>query len=236
MITRRERLRQATIDEIKTIAWDLMQTGPITINKITQEMGMTAPAFYGYFKSRDQLMEQLVLDSLDSFHKALQEAMDSGPSDISQQLINTLLGYREWAVANPVAFGLFAGKKVSGIDPASQSFSEKTEIGYRIFFNLFDRAWQKSLITIPQTLVLPLAYKQHLLKIKNNLGISFPEEMIHSIIQIMALIHGLISMELSSRFGHMIEDSANIFKFQVITALAQMGLSNATIKKINKKN
>jgi len=226
MITRRERLRQATIDEIKTIAWDLMQIqGSITVNQITQQMGMTAPAFYGYFKSRDQLMEQLVMDSLDSFHQAIKTARDGGPSDISQQVINILLGYREWAIANPMAFGLFAGKKIFGMDSTSQRFSEKTEKGYHIFFNLFDKAWRLSLITIPQTLVLPLPYKKQMLKIKNIHGLSSPEEVIHHIIQVMALVHGLISLELSARFDHMIEDSAAIFKFQIVSALDQMGFS-----------
>jgi len=52
------------------------------------------------------------------------------------------LGYREWAIANPIAFELFAGKKVSEFDPVSETISATAEKGYKILFNLFDSAWQ----------------------------------------------------------------------------------------------
>lgn len=226
MIPRRERLRQATIDEIKTIAWQLLQThGTITINSITQQMGMTAPAFYSYFKSRDQLMEHLIMASLDSFHGALRTARDkASSSDIPLQMIHTLLGYREWAVTNPIAFGLFAGKKVYGFDPVSETISATAEKGYQILFNLFDRAWQKSLITLPKLMVLPLPYKQQMLKIGRAYGLSSPEELIHLIVHTLALVHGLISLELSARFNPVIEDGSGLFKFQILTALDHMGL------------
>jgi AcrR family transcriptional regulator len=226
MIPRRERLRQTTIDEIKTIAWELLKThGAITINRITQQMGMTAPAFYSYFKSRDQLMEHLIMDSLDSFQGALIAARDRAPaSDIPLQMIHTLLGYREWAVANPIAFGLFAGRKVYGFDPVSQTISATAQKGYRILFDLFDTAWQKSLIQLPKSPVLPLPYKQQMLNLGRTYGLSSPEELIHFIVQTLALVHGLISLELSSRFTPVIEDGSVLFKFQILTALDPLGL------------
>jgi AcrR family transcriptional regulator len=226
MIPRRERLRQATIDEIKNIAWKLLQThGTLTISTITGQMGMTAPAFYSYFKSRDQLMEHLIMDSLNSFHGALRTARDRAtPSDIPLQMIHTLLGYREWAVANPIAFGLFAGTKVYGFDPASQTIFTTAEKGYQILFDLFDKAWQSCLIRLPKLPVLPLPYKQQMLKLKDLYGLSFPEELIHWVIQTLALVHGLISLELSARFTPVIDDGDGLFKFQILTALGHIGL------------
>ncbi len=171
-------------------------------------------------------MEDLIMDSLFSFHHGLKDARDRiDPSNISSQVMHTLLGYREWAIANPIAFGLFAGRQVYGFDPLNQSISSTAEKGYQILFNLFDRAWQKSLIAIPQSLVLPLPYKRQMLKISQAYGLSSPEELIHLVIQILALVHGLISMELSARFDLVVEDGSGLFRFQVITALAQMGLS-----------
>lgn len=226
MIPRRERLRQATINEIKTIAWELIQThGTFTIKQITQQMGMTAPAFYSYFKSRDQLMEYLILGSLDSFHGALITARDRGTSsDIPLQVMHTLLGYREWAIANPIAFGLFAGRQVYGFDPVSEKISAAAEKGYHILFNLFDRAWQKSLIKLPKLPVLPLSYKKQMLHLGRTYGLTSPEELIHLVIQTLSLVHGLISLELSARFNPVIQDGSGLFKFQMITALDHMGL------------
>ena len=47
--TRRERLREATLDEIKTIAWRQIATQgapSLSLRAIAREIGMTAPALY----------------------------------------------------------------------------------------------------------------------------------------------------------------------------------------------
>jgi AcrR family transcriptional regulator len=49
---RRERVRQATVEEIKAVARAQMAaegTAGVTLRAIAREMGMTAPALYRYF-------------------------------------------------------------------------------------------------------------------------------------------------------------------------------------------
>jgi len=57
--TRRERLRTATVAEIKDLARRLLKAGgpqSISLRAIARDMGMTAPAIYRYFPSLDQLV------------------------------------------------------------------------------------------------------------------------------------------------------------------------------------
>src|SRR5258708_37446292 len=62
---RRERLRAETRAEIKNVALVLMASGgpdAITLRAIAREMGMTANAIYGYFRTRDDLATTLFND------------------------------------------------------------------------------------------------------------------------------------------------------------------------------
>src|SRR5918999_3309057 len=76
-LPRRERVRQATAEEIKSVARAQMAaegTAGVTLRAIAREMGMTAPALYRYFGSREELVTALVIDAYD----ALADAMAAG--------------------------------------------------------------------------------------------------------------------------------------------------------------
>ena len=65
-VTRRERARAATIDEIKHTALDLMReqrTTDVRFTDIARVMGMTPPALYRYFADRDELLTVLIADA-----------------------------------------------------------------------------------------------------------------------------------------------------------------------------
>ena len=84
MQTRRERVRHAAIDEIKSLAWDIAHKKGIedvTIHAITKRMGMTPPAFYSYFKGRDELMRSLLYDTYEAYQQTMEAARDSIPEE-----------------------------------------------------------------------------------------------------------------------------------------------------------
>jgi quinol monooxygenase YgiN len=63
----RERLRTHVRDDVKRIALrQLAEGGPptLSVNAIARELGVSGPALYRYFKSRDDLLTELVLDAL----------------------------------------------------------------------------------------------------------------------------------------------------------------------------
>jgi len=69
----RDRVRAATVEEIKDTARGLLVAdGPeaVSLRAIGREMGMTAPALYRYFGSRDELLTRLIVDAYDSLGAA----------------------------------------------------------------------------------------------------------------------------------------------------------------------
>ena len=80
MLSRRERLRAETTEEIKAIALKLMASGgpdAIALRAIAREMGMTAGAIYGYFPTRDDLVTTLINDVYTSLVEKAEAARDA---------------------------------------------------------------------------------------------------------------------------------------------------------------
>lgn len=229
MTTRRERVRQAAIQEIKSTAWEIINeqgTADVTIHGIAKRMGMTPPAFYSYFKNRDELMQGLVLDSYDSYHQALKTARDSVPKEhIGRQIMAIYTGYREWAVTNPVSFGLFAGREVPGFNPPEKKIIQKAETSIKIFIVAYQNAWQQGLLKIPaHASPLPEAYRTQLSTYKSLFETQIPEELLDIIIHIGCLSHGIISMEISGRHQHLIKDLSQLYLHQISNELRQIGI------------
>jgi AcrR family transcriptional regulator len=87
-VTRRDRLRAATMEEITATARRLLvEQGPeaVSLRAIAREMGMTAPGLYRYYSSRDELLRYVIAEMFrelaGDIHRAIAEAVPSqGPT------------------------------------------------------------------------------------------------------------------------------------------------------------
>jgi len=229
MQTRRERVRQAAIDEIKSIAWEIAREHgmeDVTVNGIARRMGMTAPAFYSYFKSRDELIRELVIEAYQSFRHTLIIARDSVPeSDIAGRIYQVFIAYREWAVTNASMFGLFAGKPVVGFESPDPVVIEEADQVYGVFLMLYEEAWQKGIIKTPGEKVdLPDGYVSDLKKVCEQRSLSFSVELLNLFVKNALLVHGMISMELSGRFSDLATDRSAFYQFQILDILKDFGI------------
>jgi len=116
--TRRERVRAATIDEIKETALRLMHstgTTDLKFSEIARAMGLTAPALYRYFADSDALLTELVVDAFDDLGAAVAAARDDVPDhDLWGRLLAVAQAYRAWASSEPQRFALILGMPVPG--------------------------------------------------------------------------------------------------------------------------
>jgi AcrR family transcriptional regulator len=119
--SRRERLRAETTEEITATALALLAEGgpdAVTLRAIAREMGMTAGAIYGYFPTRDDLINRLITDVYASLVDAVEAARDARPpDDVGGRIVAWGQALREWSVANPAGFRLVYGDAVPGYRP-----------------------------------------------------------------------------------------------------------------------
>lgn len=147
-LSRRERARAATIDEIKETATRLMAeqgTTDLRFSDIAREMGMTAPALYRYFADRDELLTALIADTYDELGRVVATARESVLADDTWgRFLAIAEAYRSWAKHEPVRFALILGMPVPGY--AAPDDGPTTEAAIRamsqlkqIFFHAAER-------------------------------------------------------------------------------------------------
>src|SRR4030095_17139404 len=115
---RRERVRQATVEEIKAVARAQMAaegTAGVSLRAIAREMGMTAPALYRYFGSRDDLVTALVTDAYDALADAMEAAVAAVPAGRHADRVRAAFGaFRAWGIEHPTEFALIFGSPIPG--------------------------------------------------------------------------------------------------------------------------
>src|SRR4051795_3818353 len=120
--TRRDRLRADTVREIKDTARRVLveQGGDgFALRAIAREMGMTAPALYRYFDSRENLVEHVVADLYDELCAHLESARDDAdPATPPVQLLACSRAFRRWAITHHQEFGLLFGSAGDGVVPS----------------------------------------------------------------------------------------------------------------------
>lgn len=108
--TRRERLREQTLAEVKEHALaQVARGGPqaLSLNAVARAMGMSGPALYRYFSSRDDLLAALVADSYDDLAESLRRAADEARRRAPAGRFRAVAGaYRAWALAHPHRYRL----------------------------------------------------------------------------------------------------------------------------------
>ncbi|MFF1916091.1 TetR/AcrR family transcriptional regulator [Streptomyces sp. NPDC058239] len=116
----RARYREQTRSEIKEVALQQLAeggAGALALTRIAKEMGLSGPALYRYFASRDDLLSALIRDAYDDAAAAMAEAA-AGASAVSQGprgRLHTLAdAYRAWAVEEPHRYLLIQGAPVPG--------------------------------------------------------------------------------------------------------------------------
>ncbi|MEW9529656.1 TetR/AcrR family transcriptional regulator [Microbispora sp. NPDC049125] len=127
----RERYRQQIRAEVQEHAWNqLAEAGVsgLSLKAIAKQMGVTAPALYRYFASRDDLLTELILAAYrDLAHRVEAAAGAGGAPHDRLTAIGTVI--REWARANPHRYLLLYGTPVPGYTAPA----EATDLARRIF-------------------------------------------------------------------------------------------------------
>jgi AcrR family transcriptional regulator len=120
-LTRRERVRAQTLREIEEHALAQVAAGGVaalSLNAIAKAMGMSGPAIYRYFGSRDELLAALVTDGYRELGEVVTGAAASRRSP-AKRLGAVAEAYLAWARANPHRYDLlFSVRPATYSDPA----------------------------------------------------------------------------------------------------------------------
>jgi len=129
VLTRRERQRLATYDEIVELGRSMLREGrEVTLRALATEMGLTPPALYRYVDNVAALNELLSNAIFADVAREMVEAGEPyGDQDPAAQIVAAATAFRCWALDNKAEFQLvfatssLSGERTTRIDPEQPS-------------------------------------------------------------------------------------------------------------------
>jgi AcrR family transcriptional regulator len=232
-LSRRERVRAATLDEIMRTARRLLVdegVAGISLRAIGREMGMTAAALYRYYPSHEGLMNALCADLFTECRHCLEAARDDMPADdLGAQMFAMCRAFRRWSIAHPAEFGLMFGSPVPG--PTSTPDSNdcgKHEAGTRFaatFAGLFTAIWLQAPFPVPADDEIAPALAEQLRAYVAELGAPLPLGAVQLFLSCWIRLYGMVAMEVFGHIHFAFSDVEPMFEAELQQAAAQLGLT-----------
>jgi AcrR family transcriptional regulator len=148
--SRRERVHQATkTDLVAATRALLVEQGltAVTVRAVAAKLGMTAPAIYRYYPSRELLLEEVIDLLYAELADHLEQACESRRSgSLTDRFLATSRAFRSWALNNRPEFGLLFGAPVPGVGHKVESDGWPAEDSRGMRFML---VWLRLFLEIP---------------------------------------------------------------------------------------
>ncbi|MFD5088763.1 TetR/AcrR family transcriptional regulator [Kitasatospora sp. NPDC058201] len=209
--TPRERYRAQVRAEITERAWEQIATAgasALSLNAIAKQMGMSGPALYRYFASRDDLITELVREAYRSLADTLRTAAAAGAD-----LAGLAGALRGWALVDPQRYLLIYGTPV----PGYRAPEDVTAVSNEIMTTLLDAC--AALAPAGPAAATPFgAYLEEHRDWAG--GHPAPPEVLHRFLTVWTRLHGVLSLELAGHFAGMGFDPARLFAAELEELLA----------------
>lgn len=229
--SRRDRIRAATVREIKDTARAiLVSEGPpgITLRAIAREMGMSAPALYRYFDSRETLLQELISDLYDEVASVMEAARDAEPADaVPARMTAVSRAFRGWAISHRPEFGLVFGSPVGGPASACEPVAEDRPAGKRfgsVFGGLVAQIYLAKPFPIPADEEISPALRAQLAGFGDNLPVPLPIGVAQVFLSCWIRLYGIVSMEVFGHLGFALDDVEPMFEAELQGLGALLGI------------
>jgi AcrR family transcriptional regulator len=232
--SRRERVRADTLRDIRTAARAvLVEHGVegLALRAIAREVGLSAPALYRYFASREELVEQVVADlygELCDVMEAQRDAVD--PERPGTRLLVASRAFRGWATTHPAEFGLLFGSAADGVVPGSTgSEGPAAAAGRRfggVFATLFVAVHLRRPFPVPADEDLDPDYRDQLRAWCAELPVQMPVGVMSVFLSCWVRLYGLVCMEV---FGHLrfaLADARPLFEAEMRAVGERLGIAD----------
>ncbi|PSK98199.1 TetR family transcriptional regulator [Murinocardiopsis flavida] len=230
-LTRRERVREATLREIKGIARAYLTehgTAGVSLRAIAREMGMTAPGLYRYFASLRDLLASMRADYFNELADAVAAPHAAVPADdVDGRILASLRAFRLWALAHPAEFALLFGPP--GTSEDSPNEDEAMCAAQRFgatFFTLFDQLTAQGR-TVDTGVAIPddLRRQLHLFAERSGVGTTEPpDDALRILVSSWVRLYGVVCMEVFQHYAFVMDDMEPLFEAELRDFMATAGV------------
>ena len=235
-VSRRDRVRAETVQEIKDAARKvLVEQGVdgLALRAVARELGMTAPAIYRYFSSREDLIEHVVVDLYDELCDVMETARDATvPARPAPQLLAASRAFRSWATTHHAEFGLLfgsAGEDVPVPEAHGVPESPVQQAGARfggICAALLAQIYLEHPFPIPADDEIHPLLQEQLRTWCEKLPVPLPLGVTYVFLHCWIRLYGMVCMEI---FGHLrfaLDDAQPMFEAELRSLGERLGVGD----------
>ena len=208
----RERYRAQVRREVKQAALrQLAESGPagVSVSAIGKQLGVSGPALYRYFASRDELLTELVIDAYDDLADTLRVAAGRAPGRAPRAQFEAVVrAYRSWALAQPHRYRLLFGPPLPGYDAHAQRLVDAAQAVMNLLLETL-RELGDGTAPPGQPLASQLAAWAH----RHGLDID-PAIALRAVLT-WSRVHGFVSLEIAGNFASMGIDPDRVLESQL---------------------
>ena len=228
-LSRRERLRVETAQEIKTIALKHMAengTAAVSLRAIARDMGMTAGAIYSYYDTRDKLITALIADVYHGLADILEQALAAASDDPAKRVFEYARAYRRWAVANPQEFRLIYGDPVPDYQcTEGGAVAEAEHRACVMLTGLVAGAWPWAAHLHADDRHEWGDYDPGFAGLVRDAYPELPPAAVALSLRLWGRLHGLVSLEVHGHLGPQIHDSEKLYRSEIVDLIHNLGLA-----------
>lgn len=211
----RERFRSQVRDEVKQAALGQLAAGgpqALSVNAIAKQLGVSGPALYRYFASRDELLTELVIDAYDDLAQAVEASVGAAGETSAGRIGEFVHAYRAWALAQPHRYRLLYSSPLPGYDAHSERLVTASQ-----------RLMVALLAVLPADTAAdpPAALRDQLGRWAESRGLDVRAPLARRAIQSWARMHGLVSLEIEGNFRSMGLDPAPFYETEIDALLGR---------------
>ncbi len=220
--TRRERLRQQTVDEIKQRAFELVDASgahEVTIASVGKAMGMTPPALYRYFPSREALLAALVVDAYADLGSTVATAAQNATGQDARGRVTLIADtYRHWALTYPRRYTMLFSDRSRDVPDSPDGIARVNEGMLPLLTALRE-------LTSPSSSDGATPLDEELLRWGQAIGA--PADITPTALRLAVLtwsrMHGLISLEIAGAFDNMNMDAGLLMAAEIESVVESAG-------------
>ncbi len=227
-LSRRQRNHRATKSDLVAAARALLVSqgvDAVTVRSIAADLGMTAPAVYRYFDSRESLLEDvidLLYNEIADYLTAAGEAERNGP--ITDRFLGAARAFRSWALTHRAEFSVLFGAPIPGVhrkgedlcrdgrEPAGEDRGMRFAM---LWLTLFAEINSEGIDLPPWPRPIPAALRAQLRDYTDRIGRMVDVELAMLFLYCWQRLYGFICTEV---FGHLtfaLDDCTEMFEDQL---------------------
>lgn len=228
-VTRRERQREATYDEIVAVSAQLLDEGAdLSLRAVATRMGLTAPALYRYVANYQELVDLVAfeLDKAATAQWAI-EAERYPETDPAARLTIACVCFRRWALARPRQFSLVFANPIAAGDTERRELLTVSTSGHYMT-DLLWQIWEIYRFDYPRIEELDPVVRDAVLDplIPAKVEHIAPEErgILWVFMRAWSALYGVVTLESSGHCDPRVIESGQLFRATVLDWLAPIGL------------